>query len=64
MVSNKSTVMGVCLWKHQIQEERQCKAYFAFYNTYLAFYKVYFPKWGMENCKDIEGIQQAEAQRY
>lgn len=39
------------------RKERQCKTCFAFYKAYLAFYKVYFPKWGMENCKDIESTQ-------
>lgn len=39
------------------RKERQCKTHFPFYKAYLAFYKVYFPKWGMENCKDIESTQ-------
>lgn len=39
------------------RKERQRKTHFPFYKAYLAFYKVYFPKWGMENCKDIESTQ-------
>lgn len=39
------------------RKERQCKTHFPFYKAYLAFYKVHFPNWGMENCEDIESTQ-------
>lgn len=32
------------------RKEMQCKTHFPFHKAYLAFYKVYFCKWGMENC--------------